>query len=379
MKIRTSPLRLGMVFAAVAAAGMALAQAEVAVGTAPAPAGPELKIGDKAPALNVAKWVKGTPVKSFEPGKVYVVEFWATWCGPCKQSIPHLTELQKKYAGKVTFNGISVWEEKDPENEEYIVKVEDFVKEWGDKMAYNVAADGKEGIMSRTWMEAAKQGGIPTAFIVNQEGRVAWIGHPMADLDEVLQKVVDGKFDIAAAQAQAAKAAQEEAEMAELFKPLEASLAVGDPNVTLAEVDKILAKKPDVEPMIGPLKFQMLFEAQKESELYAYTEKAFNGYAKDNAQLLNQMAWTIVENADKKLAKPNYELSIKVAERAAELTKNEDAAILDTLAFAHFKKGNYKKAIDLQTKAVALLDKSDYPDEMKAEIKGRLAEFKKKG
>jgi thiol-disulfide isomerase/thioredoxin len=377
MKIRTSPLRLGMVFAAAAAASMALAQTGVA--TAPAPAGPELKIGDKAPALQVAKWLKGTPVKAFEPGKVYVVEFWATWCGPCKQSIPHLTELQKKYAGRVTFNGISVWEEQNPESEAYIAKVEDFVKEWGDKMAYNVAADGKEGIMSRTWMEAAKQGGIPTAFVVNQEGRVAWIGHPMAELDEVLQKVVDGKFDIAAAQAQAAKTAQEEAEMAELFKPLEASLAVGDPNVTLTEIDKILTKRPDTEPMIGPLKFQMLFDAQKETELYAYTEKAFNGYAKDNAQFLNQMAWTIVENADKKLAKPNYELSIKVAERAAELTKSEDAAILDTLAFAHFKKGNYKKAVEIQTKAVALLDKSDYPDEMKAEIKGRLEEFKKKG
>ena len=361
-----------MVLLAAAMAGFAVAQAD---------AEPQvtLKVGDKAPPVSVAKWIKGAPLKAFAPGEVYVVEFWATWCGPCKVSIPHLTELQKKYGNKVKFTGVSVWEEQDPADEKYIEKVEAFVKEWGDKMDYTVAADGKNATMAKTWMAAAGQNGIPAAFIVDQQGRIAWIGHPMAELDEVLAKVVDKSWDIEAAKAKAAKAAQEEAEMAELVKPLESALATGDPNIIIQEADKLIAKKPDMEPMVGPLKFQMLFDSQKESELYAYAEKASAGYAKDNAQFLNQMAWTIVENAENKLAKPNYDLSIKMATRAAELTKNEDAAILDTLAFGYFKKGDVKKAIELQTKAVALLDKSDYPDEMKAEIKARLAEFKKKG
>jgi thiol-disulfide isomerase/thioredoxin len=70
----------------------------------------ELKLGDPAPALKVSKFVKGSPVTKFEPGKFYVVEFWATWCGPCKTSIPHLTEMAKKYKD-VQFVGVSVWEE----------------------------------------------------------------------------------------------------------------------------------------------------------------------------------------------------------------------------------------------------------------------------
>ena len=66
-----------------------------------------LKVGDPAPKIEVKSFVKGEPVKTFEAGKTYVVEFWATWCGPCKTSIPHLSELQKKHPA-VTFIGVSV-------------------------------------------------------------------------------------------------------------------------------------------------------------------------------------------------------------------------------------------------------------------------------
>src|ERR1700688_3375629 len=71
--------------------------------------GPRLGIGSPAPKLEVQEFVKGDPVKQFDKNKIYVVEFWATWCGPCRTSIPHLSELQKKNKD-VTFIGVSVWE-----------------------------------------------------------------------------------------------------------------------------------------------------------------------------------------------------------------------------------------------------------------------------
>ena len=94
-----------------------------------------LTIGDEAPAISVSQWVKGDPVDRLDPNKTYVVEFWATWCGPCRVSIPHLTELQKKYKDKgVTIIGVSVWSRiRDA--------VAPFVEQMGDKMDYTVAID----------------------------------------------------------------------------------------------------------------------------------------------------------------------------------------------------------------------------------------------
>jgi thiol-disulfide isomerase/thioredoxin len=130
-----------------------------------------LGIGSPAPKIEVQEFIKGEPVEYFEKGKIYVVEFWATWCPPCRTSIPHLTEMQKKYKDAV-FIGVSI-------SENNWDGVKPFVKEMGEKMDYRVAMDGRAGKMSKNWMAAAAQGGIPTAFIVNGEGKIAWIGHPM--------------------------------------------------------------------------------------------------------------------------------------------------------------------------------------------------------
>ena len=77
----------------------------------PAIAGDEekvLTIGDAAPAIDVAHWVKGEEVTKFEKDQIYVVEFWATWCGPCRSGMPHLSELQEKHAEDgVTIIGVS--------------------------------------------------------------------------------------------------------------------------------------------------------------------------------------------------------------------------------------------------------------------------------
>jgi thiol-disulfide isomerase/thioredoxin len=150
-----------------------------------------LKVGDPAPKLQPGKWVQGSPVKEFQPGKAYLVEFWATWCPPCRASIPHVNEVQKEYQDKgLIVIGMDCWERDDS-------LVAPFVKKMGDNMTYRVALDDKQsdakGKMAETWMEAAGRKGIPSAFLVNTKGVISWIGHPMSLKSENIEAALAGK------------------------------------------------------------------------------------------------------------------------------------------------------------------------------------------
>lgn len=146
-----------------------------------------LKAGDKAPAINVEKWVQGEAVTGFEKGKVYIVEFWATWCPPCQKSIPHLTELQKEHKG-LTVIGVTSSERKDKDGaDNRIAKLEAFVKAKGDAMKYTVGYEG-DYEMFKQWMTPAGRNGIPSAFIVGGDGIISWIGNP-------LDKSFDGEVE----------------------------------------------------------------------------------------------------------------------------------------------------------------------------------------
>ena len=151
---------------------------------------PSLNIGDHAPALRVSQWIKGTPIQGFEKGTVYVVEFWATWCGPCIAAMPHLSALAREYKDKVTILGINVMEKKTTS----VKKVKAFVDSMGHRMDYHVAAEDSNFMVSG-WFDASGEQGIPQSFVVNAEGRLAWIGHPKY-LDEVLRKIVNNNWDI---------------------------------------------------------------------------------------------------------------------------------------------------------------------------------------
>ena len=146
----------------------------------------DLLPGDPAPPLQIKQWIKGKPVKSLDQG-IYVLDFWATWCVPCVEAMPHMSELARSNPD-MTFMAIGVWEKDKNGN------VRKFVDKMGSKMDLTVAYSGDRDGMAETWIHAAAQYGIPTTFVV-KDGIVQWIGHPLK-VDEVLPRIKSGDFDL---------------------------------------------------------------------------------------------------------------------------------------------------------------------------------------
>jgi thiol-disulfide isomerase/thioredoxin len=160
-------------------------------------ANPTLKIGDNAPPLIVQSWVKGNSIKEFEKGKVYVIDFWATWCGGCIASFPHISAIAKKYEGKVRFASIDSYEDVgDNKDADPVVSVQNFLKTpKGQKLKIDVAVDGKSNTMYTTWVKPLRRQGFPTTFIIDQNGKIAFIDVNLDNLDWAIGQVLAKKWD----------------------------------------------------------------------------------------------------------------------------------------------------------------------------------------
>ena len=149
--------------------------------------------GDAAPPLSIARWVRGEPVGRLDKGTIYVIEFWATWCGPCVRAIPHISRLQERYKDQdVVVVGI------DSAEPDGAAKVPPFIARFGKRMSYRVALDdytgAEEGRTYTAWAKASGEDGLPCALVVGRDGRVAWVGDPRG-MDDALAKIVAGTFD----------------------------------------------------------------------------------------------------------------------------------------------------------------------------------------
>ena len=312
-----------------------------------------LKIGDAAPKLQAGKWVQGEPVKQFEPGKVYIVEFWATWCGPCKTSIPHLNELYQKFKDKGVVVIGQDCSEHGADAKEDESGVASFVKKMGTNMTYRVALDDKSkienGAMSTMWMEAAGQNGIPTAFIVNKQGKVAWIGHPMTMTEKLWEDILSDKYDIAKAAADYEKASANGQKMQELSAKLHMAVSGEKWDEANSLVDEMAALDP--ENSISPqfTKMNILLAQKKYDEAYKVAGALSDAHPEE-ARLQLTMAWTITTQPG--LEKRDTVLAEKMAERGNKALDEKDPSALEVLARIQFMNGKREAAIMTEQKAV---------------------------
>jgi thiol-disulfide isomerase/thioredoxin len=284
-------------------------------------------LGDAASELTIATWAKHGPVKLADgKGKtIFVVEFWATWCAPCKESIPHLTKLQRKFKDKgVVIVGVS------PEDAS---TVKSFVKTMGAKMDYAVAVDDR-GWTTSAYLGAFGIDWIPHAFLIDKDGKIAWHGNPMAELEDVIEAVLDGEWDI------------RQARMYETAFELVARYYM-------------LATEP-----LGP---------DERKALAALGERVFTLASRlKSAPFLGNFAWLIMKDED--IEERDLALALRAAKEAYDLSEGKILPAADIYAWALFENGRVTEAIEMEKSALELCE----DDDERAEVRETLALFEQK-
>jgi thiol-disulfide isomerase/thioredoxin len=131
-------------------------------------------LGQQAPALVVERWLTPKPDTT---GKFVIIDFWATWCGPCREAIADLNKFHDEFGDKLVIIGIS----DEPESAVRAMK--------DPKINYSVAIDTRARMKNDL-----KVTGIPHVIVIDPQGVVRWEGFPLLDGYELTDKVMQDIF-----------------------------------------------------------------------------------------------------------------------------------------------------------------------------------------
>lgn len=138
-----------------------------------------LKVGDKAPKINITDYLHNVPKDKKLENKFIVLEFWATWCAPCLSAVPHLNDLQDKFKDRDDLVFLSLTYEK-PEK----------TKRTLEKVKFNTIVVSDQTKQTETNFHVK---GIPHTVLIDNKGIIRWIGTPIELTALLIDKLVAGQ------------------------------------------------------------------------------------------------------------------------------------------------------------------------------------------
>lgn len=345
-----------------------------AAAPAAAPAKPEVSVfvGSPAPALGMSEFAQGEAIKSFDSDHVYLMEFWATWCGPCIASIPHVNELQLKYADKgFVVIGQNVWE-RTKTMEETHGKVDPFLKKMEGKMTYRVALDDisegpNNGKMAMSWMAAAGKNGIPCSFLVGKDQKIAWIGHPMSLKEETIEAVLAGTYDVAGAAKSYREETANQLKSGALLQSIRAHIKNKEWDAAGTDIDEITPLVTQSPFQADLLRLELTTQKGDLPAATAVTRKIAKNNA-DNAALVAHVCSLLAGAA--KDDKTTLEAADKILTETAAGAKVKNFQVL-------MGQAKVKKALGKDAEAVALAKEAveATPEKSQPAVKGMLKDI----
>lgn len=320
-------------------------------GSVAAPSGTSamLPIGAQAPALPALRFLAGEPVAAFEPGRTYLVAFWAPWSGTSTQAFARLSDLDRRHRER----GLVVLAVTGPDARgTTLASARARLAELGEFVATRVAYD-ETGAWTRAWIGEPSAPLLPEVFLVDSTGTVAAQG-ALAEVELRLPAVLAGTHDVARIASEAAEKPALLAKSAELQRAFDAAYRAHDWARVVELCDQLVALDAVRNRRFAVSKFQVLYlETRRTDEALEYARTLAEGLARDDVGMLGTLAWTIV---DPHLEPPKRDLALAeaCARRAVELTARRNPVLLDTLARVHAAGGDLARAIRVEEEAAHL-------------------------